>query len=235
MPQNQQPATPALPQYPPPRPQYVPPQWSHSETTYREDNGFHYHPFVFHIDGGGTITQRASENNYDNGWNAGAGFTWYPTSLWQIGIRVDGTYSQFDARSPLLQQASTTYGTPVTSGTTKMWGGDTDLEIDLPLSHYVRFYLLAGGGWYRQQTTFRQTQLVNGYICYWFGCGPGYFGVTQDVARYNTDWHFAKNAGFGMDFALGPRTSFFVEARYMRLNPAGAHMDFLPIRAGFRF
>jgi hypothetical protein len=55
------------------------------------------------------------------------------------------------------------------------------------------------------------------------------------VARNETDWHFARNAGAGLEFAMGPRTSFFVEARYMRIDPNSAKNDFIPVRAGFRF
>jgi hypothetical protein len=61
------------------------------------------------------------------------------------------------------------------------------------------------------------------------------FGRLTIVARYNTDWHFARNAGLGLEFAMGPIASFFVEARYMRINPNDAKSDFIPIRAGLRF
>jgi hypothetical protein len=222
---------------PPPPPANAPakPQWTHSESSYPANVGFQYHPFRFHIDGGGTLTQRSNDTLLDNGWNAGLGFSWFPTRHLPLGIRVDGTYNEFDARTPLLNQAAATYGTRVDNGTQKMWGGDVDLELDLPLSPYVRFYLLAGGGWYRQQDTFRQVNFYPGYFCDWWGCGPGYYGTKGIVARNTTDWHFAKNAGFGLEFAMGPRTSFFVEARYMRLNPNNAKSDYLPIRAGLRF
>lgn len=241
------PESPPPPRYPPPQQSQSPPppppprqssqpQWVHSETSYSEGNGgFRYHPFRFHIDGGGTITQRSSENYFDNGWNVGAGLTWYPTSHLPLGIRIDGTYNEFKARGLLLQQASETYMTPVDSGTQKIWGGDADLELDLHFSPHVRGYLLAGGGWYRQQTTFRQTTYTPGYGCDWWGCGPGYYRSTGIVARNNTDWHFARNAGVGLEFAMGPIASFFVEARYMRIDPNDSKSDFLPIRAGLRF
>jgi hypothetical protein len=219
------------PASPPPKP-----QWTHSESSYpATSTGFQYHPFRFHIDGGGTLTQRSNDTLLDNGWNAGLGLSWFPTRHLPLGIRVDGTYNEFDARTPLLNQAASTYGMRVDNGTRKMWGGDVDLELDLPLSPYVRFYLLAGGGWYRQQDTFRQVNFYPGYFCDWWGCGPGYYGARSIVARNTTDWHFAKNAGLGLEFATGPRTSFFVEARYMRLNPNDAKSDYLPIRAGLRF
>ena len=207
----------------------------HSETSYGDSNGFQYHPFRFHIDGGGTITQRANDTYLKNGWNVGAGFTWYPTSCLPLGLRIDGTYNEFNGRGALLDQASTTYMTRVDSATEKVWGGDTDLELDLHFSPYVRGYLLAGGGWYKTQTTYRQTNYTSGFVCYWWGCGPGYFGNTGIVARTDTDWHFAKNAGLGLEFAMSSRASFFVEARYMRIGPNNAKSDFLPIRAGLRF
>ena len=224
---------------PPPPPSPSPPakpQWTHSESSYpAASTGFQYHPFRFHIDGGGTLTQRSNDTLLDNGWNAGLGLSWFPTSHLPLGIRVDGTYNEFDARSPLLNQAASTYGTRVDNGNQKMWGGDVDLELDLPLSPYVRFYLLAGGGWYKQQDTFRQVNFYPGYFCDWWGCGPGYAGYRSIVARNTTDWMFAKNAGLGFEFAMAPRTSFFIEARYMRLNPNDAKSDYLPIRAGLRF
>jgi hypothetical protein len=116
-----------------------------------------------------------------------------------------------------------------------MWGGDVDLELDTYLSPYVRMYLLAGGGWYRQQTTYRQRNYYAGLLCDWWGCAPGYYGVDTIIARNTSNWHFAKNAGIGFEFAMSPSTSFFVEARYMRLNPKEGTSDFLPIRAGLRF
>lgn len=222
---------------PPPPPPPAKPDWVHSESNYPASakSGFEYHPFRFHIDGGGTITQRANDTLLDNGWNAGLGLSWFPTRHLPLGIRVDGTYMEFDARQDLLNLASSASGMRVDNGTRKMWGGDVDLELDLPLSPYVRMYLLAGGGWYKVQDTFRQTNFYPGYLCDWWGCGPGYYGVNGIISRNTTDWTFAKNAGFGFEFAMAPRTSFFVEARYMRLNPNDAHSDYLPIRAGLRF
>jgi Outer membrane protein beta-barrel domain len=235
------PATPPTTTAPPPRP-YAQPQWAHSESTYSDSSsngnayGFQYHPFRFHVDGGTTITQRQSENYYDNGWNAGAGLTWYPTSLFPLGLRVDGTYNDFGLRHQLLAEATQTFGTQVDRGTQKMWGGDTDLELDLHLSPYMHAYLLAGGGWYRQQTTYRDTTYTPGFGCGFYGCGPGYFRYTSLVAREETGWHFAPNAGFGLEFAMGPRASFFAEARYMRISPnQNLKWDYIPIKVGFRF
>jgi len=198
-------------------------------------NGFHYHPFRFHIDGGGTLTEKSNAQDFSDGWNAGAGFTWYPTSILPLGLRVDGTYNQFNIKNPLLWDAAAANGTGIYHGFQRMYGGDTDLELDLHLSPYVRAYFVAGGGWYKQETIFRQTVFANGYGCGWWGCGPGTYGITGTVARYDSNWHFARNAGFGMEFATGPDASIFVEGRYMRLDPNDAKSDYIPIRIGLRF
>lgn len=234
-PQYQYPATPPAPQQqqpaPPPPPQYSQPQWAHSESSYPDSgnaNGFRYHPIRFHVDGGGTLTQKSNAEDFSDGWNGGLGLTWYPTSILPLGLRIDGTYNEFNIRNPLLAQVAAQNGTGVYHGFQRMYGGDADLELDLHLSPYVRAYLLAGGGWYKQQTIFRDG------FGYGYGNGCcGYFGTT--VARYDSDWHFARNAGAGLEFAMGPDASFFIEGRYMRLDPNDAKSDYIPIHVGLRF
>jgi opacity protein-like surface antigen len=216
--------------------QYSAPGWTHSESSYYpEGEGFRYRPFRLQLDAGGTITQRSNANLLDNGWNAGLGLTWFPTSHLPLGLRLDGSYSEFKARNPLLDAAAAFYQTEVDRGTVRMWGGDVDLELDFHLGPRTRAYLVAGGGWYRQQTTYRQLQLVHGIFCDWWWCYNGYGFVHPIVARTTSDWTFARNAGVGLEFALSSRASFFIDARYMRLNPVDVRSDFLPIRAGVRF
>jgi len=216
--------------------QYSAPGWTHSESSYYpEGEGFRYRPFRFQLDAGGTITQRSNANLLDNGWNTGLGLTWFPTSHLPLGLRLDGSYSEFKARNPLLDAAAAFYQTEVDRGTVRMWGGDVDLELDFHLGPRTRAYLVAGGGWYRQQTTYRQLQLVHGIFCDWWWCYNGYGFVHPIVARTTSDWTFARNAGVGLEFALSSRASFFIDARYMRLNPIDVRSDFLPIRAGVRF
>lgn len=227
-PSQQQPTAPQQ-QPPPPPATYGNPQWVHSESTYpggNDANGFHYHPFRFHMDGGGTLTEKSNTQDFADGWNAGLGFTWYPTSHLPLGLRVDGTYNEFNIRNPLLAQVAQANGTGVYHGIQRMWGGDTDLELDLHFSPHVHGYLLVGGGWYKQQTIIRRSFFDSSYGCDWCGF---------TVARYESNWTFARNAGLGLEFAVGPDASFFIEGRYMRLNPTDAKSDYIPIRAGLRF
>jgi hypothetical protein len=55
------------------------------------------------------------------------------------------------------------------------------------------------------------------------------------VERNTTGWLHSWNAGVGFEFALQDPTSFFVEARYVRIGPPGGTLDFVPIRMGLHF
>lgn len=207
------PAPPAVARYsPPPRPQLK------------------YHPFAMQIDGGYSVTTGATSHDLDDGPNVGLGLTWFPTSALPLGIRVDGSYSWFRAKDQLLN------GGNFTSGHDDFYGGDVDLQFNLaPSSAASQFYLLGGVGRYREQTVLRQVSWVNGTVCGYFYCGPGYFPAVTAEQRTTSDWHHAWNAGVGWQTAISDRASFFVEARYLRILPNSNQTKLVPITLGFRF
>jgi hypothetical protein len=207
--------------------------WAYTDASTPE--ALHYRPWHFQIEGGPAITQRAAAEDLDNGWNAGAGFTWYPTRYLPFGVRGDATYSRFDARQPLLDAASAATGANISDGTRERWGGDLDGEFDIPITPSARLYLLAGVGWYKSQSTYRQTSQSPALVCSWWGCVNGYVTETTTASQSTTKTQFARNLGLGMEFGTGPGTSFFVEARYMRLGPANQKQDFIPVHFGLRF
>ncbi len=176
---------------------------------------FPYSPVRVQVDGGRTITQDFGAQYLENGWNLGLGLTWQPAEQVPLALRIDGMYQSFGARQALLSQAASRFGTNVDEGTIDMWGADLDAELDLRLSAGSRAYLLAGGGWYDEQNNFRDQGTL--------------------VSRTTTGTRFAKNAGLGVEFANGGRVFFFIEARYMRFDANGHHLDLIPIRAGLRF
>jgi len=189
-----------------------------------------YHPFAVHIDGGYTVTAGTTGQNLEDGPNFGLGLTWFPTSLLPVGIRVDGSYSWFRAKDPLLNTGN------FTSGHQDFYGGDADLQLNLAhRSSAAQVYLFGGAGRYREQTVLRQFTYVSGIVCGYFYCEPGYFPAITAEQRTTSGWHNAWNAGIGMEIAIADRASFFMEARYLRILPNNSQTKFVPITLGLRF
>jgi hypothetical protein len=208
--------------------------WAYTDSSTPE--ALHYRPWHFQVGAGPTLTRGQAGHDLESGWNAGGGVTWNPSRYVPFGIRADASYSKFGVRQSLLDQTSTQLGTTVDSGMVAQWGGDLDGEIDIPLSPVARFYLLGGGGWYKTQSTYRQWQVNSATMCTWWGCQVGYVQTEAVVSRTTTpSWQFARNLGIGVEWGVGPGTSFFVEARYMRLGHHSAGQDFIPVRFGVRF
>jgi hypothetical protein len=189
-----------------------------------------YHPIAVQIDGGYSVAAGTTSQYIDDGSNFGLGLTWFPTSALPVGIRVDGSYSWFRAKNALLNTGN------FTSGHEDFYGGDADLQLNLAhRSSAAQFYLFGGAGYYRAQTVLRQVSWVNGIVCGWYYCGPGYFPAVTAEQRTTSDWHHAWNAGIGFEIAMADGASFFMEARYLRILPNANQTKFVPIRLGFRF
>jgi hypothetical protein len=168
----------------------------------------------------------------DDGANVGLGFTWFPTSVLPLGLRVDGSWSRFRARQALLDL----YGGGFTSGHDEIYGGDADLQLDLAQqSAFFKMYLFGGAGWYREQTHLRQVSWYSGEICGWYFCEPGYVPVLTAAQRTTGPWHSSWNAGLGLEVPTGGGASFFVEARYLKISALSEKLQFVPIRMGLRF
>jgi hypothetical protein len=189
-----------------------------------------YHPFTVQIDGGYTATTGTVGDNLDGGSNAGLGLSWFPTSTLPVGIRVDGSYSWFGAKNALLNTGNYSYGHE------DIYGGDLDLQLNLAhRSSRAQFYLFGGVGRYRAQTVLKQVSIVNGTVCGFYFCGPGYFPAVTAEQRTTSQWLHAWNAGVGFEVAVAERASFFIEARYLEFLPNSSQSKFVPIRLGFRF
>src|ERR1700722_7832669 len=68
-------------------------------------------PLHWYVDGGYSATTGQTNNYLDNGWNIGGGVQWRP-SPGPLSLRVDGSFSRFDATNQLLgdaAQANQTY------------------------------------------------------------------------------------------------------------------------------
>jgi len=218
---------------PPPPPQAIPPQAS--ETTYHVYPDLRYHPLRVQIEGGYSVTSGDAATLLHDGWNVGLGLTWFPTSKLPLGLRVDGSYSSFDLTYDALARAAQAIGQPGTYyGHQNLYGGDLDLELDLPLSHHARWYFFGGAGRYRAETVVKQAQYQFGFACFYY-CFPAYIPVVTLEQHSTSDWLRSWNAGMGFEFALADPASFFIEARYLRIEPYANRNEFIPIRVGLRF
>jgi hypothetical protein len=183
-----------------------------------------YRPFHVAIEGGYTATAGSTGDNLDDGGNVGLGVSWFPSESLPVGLRIDGSWSRFDARYGYFDSS----GDAFTHSHENIYGGDADLQFNLPHpSSRYQFYLLGGAGWYREQ------QVVDHFEsgCGYYYCGPSYGGQQTSTTGWRSSW----NAGVGGEVALPEGTSFFVEVRYQRIAPHDSDMQFVPIRFGLRF
>lgn len=196
-----------------------------------------YKPLRWQIEGGYSPTVGTTSDYLQGGFTLGGGVTWFPSPSAPLGLRLDLSYSEYNATNNLLYQSATALQTEIDSGTGRTWGGDLDGEFDFAFGPRVTGYLLAGIGAYQRQIELDQTVFGGGYFCdpWWGFCGPGYFPAYAEVAQTTSAWKFSWNAGVGINVPLGNGMSWFVDARYLRIGPDSQKTEFVPIRIGLRF
>ncbi len=192
-------------------------------------------PVQWYIDGGYSATVGRTADFLRDGWTIGTGLLWRPPNAGPLSLRADLAYSRYGATDQLiaLGQAQTPYF--IDDGNGQALNFDADAVFEVPFSPRVRGYAMAGvgGAWRRIELT--QTVGVPGFFCdpWWGFCGGGY--VPGDaVVSSNDVTRFAWNAGVGLSIATGYGQSWFVEARYDRIETDRPTI-FVPIRVGFRF
>jgi opacity protein-like surface antigen len=189
----------------------------------------------WHIDTGYVATTGQISDALDGGWTIGGGFSWQPDLSSPFALRTDLNYSRFNATRQLIGINQAYNQTEIDDG----YGEIVDLAVDgeyrMPISPYVTAFAVAGVGVAHRRIALTQTVAVGDYVCdYWFGyCEFGLVPGDVVVASDNTT-RFAWNAGLGLDFALRGGESFFVEARFTRMQ-SSQPTDFVPIRVGLRF
>jgi hypothetical protein len=178
------------------------------------------YPLHWFVDGGFSATTGQTSNNLDNGWNFGGGVQWRPQPG-PFSLRGDLSFSRFNGTNLVTQTAN---GPQVLDdGWTNAFTFTVDGVYDIPLGGGVKAYLMAGGGGAYVREDF------GGFFCTQFNSfcgGPSYPG--QDSTKW--DW----NAGAGINFPLYGGQSWFIEARFDKVETNLA-TQFVPIRVGFRF
>ncbi len=191
--------------------------------------------FQWHIDGGGAITTGRTSDFLDSGWTLGTGFTWHPQLDSPFALRTDLHYSRFNATNQLISLGEVANQTRIDDGTGQILALDLNAVFETPLSRTVRAYLIGGVGVNYRKIELTQTVAVGGFICdpWWGFCGVGYVPGDVLIDREETT-RLAWNAGLGLDFSLGGGQSWFIEARFNRMETRDP-TDFVPIRIGMRF
>ncbi|HEY0768484.1 MAG TPA: outer membrane beta-barrel protein [Steroidobacteraceae bacterium] len=184
-------------------------------------------PLQWFIDGGATVTQGRTADFLGSGWTIGTGFTLRPAPG-PFMLRVDLNYSRFGATNQLISLGQAVNGTQVDNGYGQTVTGFLSGVLQAPVNPWMRFYATGGVG-----LGYRRIELTqNAFLCDAFFCGSD-FGSSTLVASQATT-RFAWNAGLGVDFALPGGQSWFVEARYERIETVEP-TEFIPIRFGLRF
>jgi opacity protein-like surface antigen len=173
----------------------------------------------WHMDIGYDVTTGQIADFLRDGGTIGGGISWQPDDSSPLALRADLNYSRFDATRQLIG--------------TDGYGDIVDLAVDgeyrMPLSPYLTGFAVAGIG-----VAHRRIALTDDYCEPFFGyCDYGLVTGAAVVASANTTG-FAWNAGLGLDFAVGNGETFFVEARFTRIEITQP-TDFVPIRVGVRF
>ncbi len=196
-----------------------------------------YQPFRWELSAGGNLTQGAASQYLDNGWTLDGGVTWFPARQSRFGLRLDASYSHFDATNQFIFRSAQQANSEIDGGFGRIWGGDADVVFDTPLGAHADGYLLGGVGLYWRQIALTQTVIAPGFFCdpWWGFCGVGYAPFDAVVSNQSTGTHFAWNVGAGVEFPISPTTSVFIEMRYLRISPADQRTELVPITIGMRF
>lgn len=185
-------------------------------------------PVQWFIDGGAGITQGATGRDFDNGWTIGTGVMFRADPAQPFALRLDFNYSRSNATNRFLSANEAATNTPIDDGSMQTITGFLDAVLEAPVSPWARFYVTGGVG-----AGYRRIELTqNGFFCDAFFCGAD-FGRNTLVASSDTT-RFAWNAGAGVNFVLPYGQSWFIEARYERIQTPQP-TEFIPIRFGLRF
>lgn len=206
------------------------PAQNYSERYYGPQEHVHWH-----LDAGYAATTGRMADFLDSGWTIGGGLSWQPDFSSPLALRADIDYSRFNATRQLIAVNQAVDQTQIDDGYGEVVDGSLDGEYKAPLSPNVTAYALAGIGIAHRRIALTQTVAFGSYFCDpWFGyCEYGLVPGDVVVASDNTT-RFAWNAGLGLDFDLRNGQTFFVEARFTRIQTAQP-TDFVPIRVGLRF
>jgi opacity protein-like surface antigen len=195
-----------------------------------------HRPIAWHFDIGYSWTSGTTADYLDDGWTIGGGLTWTPRSDSPFSLLAELHYSGYDATSELVRLANLQSDTVrIDDGDAEVWGLNVNGVYRLQFSERARGYLTAGVGEYYRNVQMTQTVLLAGTYCdpWWGFCYPGVF-PGQVIAEEQSTTRFAWNAGVGVEFPMSAGGSWYIDARYHRIETSEP-TEFIPLTVGFRF
>lgn len=173
--------------------------------------------FYFGLGAGAAVPSSGLDDVYSTGFNVTGTLGWRSES--PLGVRLTGSYNQFDGRS---------FAGGISADAASSWGAAGDLTLDLPFNRNGRsaLYLLGGGGvygfsgWDIDDEDF--DELLNDGV------------VDEPEAIRGNSTNFGVNAGVGLRFPVG-NSSLFLEGRYVNVFADNQDVRFFPITLGINF
>jgi opacity protein-like surface antigen len=190
-------------------------------------------PVQWFINGGPSFPLNTTADYLNSGWTLGGGFNVRQDPSQPVYLRTDFNFSRYNASSELISLGQASTATSINGGYGETFDAQVDAVFEQPLNAFARIYFMGGIGLaYRHiDRTQSGPTACNSFLG---TCGPGLVGSSTNSVQAYDATRFAWNVGAGLDFPLGGVQSWFVEARYERIDTAQP-TEFLPIRFGFRF
>lgn len=176
--------------------------------------------------GGFTAPLGNSSGDLTYGWNfrGGLGYNVNP----RVAVLAEYEFDRNKIPAAILEQV----GTP--GGNVHTWSLTLDPEWKYKTSGNWGGYIIGGGGFYRQLTSFTEPVLAQGIYCTFFYCYPIYYTTNVVVSHYSSN-QGGLNIGTGLTFGNWNQAKFFAEARYEWLDTPSHGTQIIPVTFGIRW
>ncbi len=180
------------------------------------------------VEAGGGFTAPLGNSSGDLtwGWNFRGGLGYNVNKKFAVLAEYEFDHNKIPAA--ILEQV----GTP--GGNVHTWSLTLDPEWKYKTDGNWGGYIIGGGGFYRQLTSFTEPVLAQGIYCNFFYCYPIYYETNVVVSHYSSN-QGGLNIGTGLTFGSWNQAKFYAEARYEWLATPGHSTQIVPVTFGIRW